>query len=261
MGLRWTGVGLTAVMAAALVLVVGGANAALTQFSLTFVGKHVADPAFPAGLHHEGRFTASPPFCPAGSAIDTRHVQDPPLWVERTHTCDDGSGGIIVSMPNVTGEHGGSGSWQIIRGTGKYETLRGSGTYIGQRLSGDPGDFLSITYQTTWKGLVDFDADPPALSLTATATKLKLPKRTYSLRMGLVVRNEAPGARVTYSLIVQSRGRYVSGGSRHGSTTTGRAAFALRITPPRTARAVQLSVRSSDPVGNESTTSRLVRLP
>ena len=73
-------------------------------------------------------------------------------------------------MPNVTGEHEGSGSWQIIRGTGKYENLRGSGTYIGQRLSGDPADFVSITYQTTWKGLVDFDAAPPALTLTAMAT-------------------------------------------------------------------------------------------
>src|SRR5262245_50547253 len=256
-----TGFALTVVMAAGLVSLARGADAALTQFSLTFTGKHVADPTFPAGLHHEGRFTASAPFCPAGGAIDSRHVQDPPLWVERTHTCDDGSGSIVVSMPNVTGEHGGGGSWQIIRGTGRYANLRGSGTYIGQRLTGDPADFLSITYQTTWKGSVDFDADPPALSLTATATKLKLPRRTYSMRLALVIRNEEPGARVDYSLIVQSRGQYIPGGSRQGSTTAGRAAFTLRIAPPRTARAVQLSVRASDPVGNESTTTRLVRLP
>lgn len=252
---------LSAVLASMLISLAGGAGAALSQFSLTFTGKHVADASFPAGLHHEGRFTASAPFCPAGSAVDTRHVQDPPLWVERTHTCDDGSGSIIVSMPNVTGEHEGSGSWQIIRGTGKYENLRGSGTYIGQRLSGDPADFVSITYQTTWKGLVDFDAAPPALTLTATATKLKLPRRTYSVRVALVVRNEEPGARVTYSLIVQSRGQFVPGGSRQGSTTAGRAAFTLRITPPRTARAVQISVRASDPVGNENTTTRSVKLP
>ena len=252
---------LSAVLVLMLISLTGGAGAALSQFSLTFTGKHVVDASFPAGLHHEGRFTASSPFCPAGSALDTRHVQDPPLWVERTHTCDDGSGSIIVSMPNVTGEHGGSGSWQIIRGTGKYENLRGSGTYIGQRLSGDPADFLSITYRTTWKGLVDFDAVPPALTLTATATKLKLPRRTYSVRVALVVRNEELGARVTYSLIVQSRGQFVGGGSKQGSTTAGRAAFTLRITPPRAARAVQISVRASDPVGNENTTTRSVRLP
>jgi hypothetical protein len=261
MRLQRTGFALTVVLAAGLVSLVGGANAALTQFSLTFIGRHVIDPVSPTGLHHEGRFTASAPFCPSGTAVDTRHVQAEPLSVERTYTCDDGSGSIIVSMPNVTGEHGGSGSWQIIRGTGKYEKLRGSGTFVGQLLGGDPADFLSITYQTTWKGLVDFDADPPALSLTATAAKLKLAKRSYSLRVGVVVRNEAPGARVTYSLIVQSRGQYVSGGSRNGSTTAGRAAFALRITPPRPARTVQITVRASDPVGNESTTSRLVRLP
>jgi hypothetical protein len=252
---------LSAVLVSMLISPTGGAGAALSQFSLTFTGSHVADASFLAGLRHEGRFTASAPFCPAGSALDTRHVQDPPLWVERAHTCDDGSGSIIVSMPNVTGEHGGSGSWQIIRGTGKYPNLRGSGTYIGQRLSGDPADFLSISYRTTWKGLVDFDAVPPALALTATATKLKLPGRTYSVRVALVVRNEEPGARVTYSLIVQSRGRFVPGGSRQGSTTAGRAAFTLRIAPPRTARAVQISVRASDPLGNENTTTRSVKLP
>jgi hypothetical protein len=250
------------VLAGALVSLAGGAGAAPRQFSLTFTGNHVADASFPAGLHHEGRFTASAPFCSAGSAVDTRHVQDPPLWVERTHTCDDGSGSIIVSMPNVTGEHdGGSGSWQTIRGTGKYENLRGSGTYIGQRLSGDPADFLSITYRTTWKGLVDFDAAPPALTVTATAIKLKLPKRTYSRRVALAIRNEDPGALVTYLLIVQARSQYVSGGSRQGSTTAGRATFALRITPPRAARAVQISVRAADRIGNESTTTRSVRLP
>jgi hypothetical protein len=69
--------------------------------------------------------------------------------VERTHTCGDGSGSIVVSMPDVRREHGGTGAWHIIRGTGKYETLRGSGTYVAQRLSGDPNDVLSITYQTS----------------------------------------------------------------------------------------------------------------
>ena len=185
------------------------------------------------------------------------------LSVERMHTCDDGSGSIIVSIPDVAREHqsGGSGSWHIIGGTGKYEKLRGSGTYSGQILSGDPFDFSSVTYRTTWQGLVGFDADPPALTLSATATKLKLPKRTYSLRVGFAVRNEEPGARVTYSLIVQANKQYVSGGSKQGSTTTGRATFALRITPPRTARTVQISVRAIDPLGNESTTTRPVKLP
>jgi hypothetical protein len=250
------------VLAGGLVSVAGGAHAAPSEFSLTFVGKHVVDPASPTGLHHEGRFTASAPFCPSGTAIDTRHVLLETLSVERTHTCDDGSGSIIVSIPDVAREHqGGGGTWKIIGGTGKYEKLRGSGGYSGQVLGGDPFDFASVTYRTTWRGRVGFDADPPAVTLTAAATKLKLPKRTYSLRVALVVRNEEPAAHVTYSLIVQANGQYVSGGSRQGSTTTGRAAIPLRITPPRTARAVRISVRATDPLGNESTTIRPVSLP
>jgi hypothetical protein len=253
---------LAGLLAGGLVALAGGAHAKVLQFSLTFTGKHVTDPSFPAGLHHEGRFTASAPFCPAGSAIDTRHVQDPPLWVERTHTCDDGSGSITVSMPDVTGEHGGRGVWRIIAGTANYERLRGSGTYVGQRLSGDPADFLSITYQTTWNGVVDFDTDPPALNLAATATKLKLPQRTYLLSVRLLVPNEPPGSRVNYSLLVQSRGQFVSGGSKLGSLITpARATLALKIRPLRTARVVRVSVRASDPVGNEGTANRTVRLP
>jgi hypothetical protein len=259
---RTTVLVLSMVLAGGLVSLAGGALAAPSEFSLTFVGKHVVDPAAPTGLHHEGQFTASAPFCSSGTAIDTRHVLLDALSVERTHTCDDGSGSIIVSLPDVVREHqGGGGSWKIIGGTGKYEELRGSGAYSGQVLSGDPFDFSSVTYRTIWRGLVGFDADPPAVTLTATATKLKLPRRTYSLRVGFAVRNEEPGARVTYSLIVQANRQYVSGGSRQGSTTAGRAAFALRITPPRTARTVQISVRASDPLGNESTTTRPVRLP
>jgi hypothetical protein len=241
----------------------GGARAAPSEFSLTFVGRHVVDPAAPTGLHHEGHFTASAPFCPSGTAIDTRHDLQATLSVERTHTCDDGSGSIIVSMPDVAREHqqGGSGFWKIIGGTGKYDKLRGSGTCSGQILSGDPFDFSTVTYRTTWQGQVGFDADPPALSLTGTATKLKLPKRTYLLRVGLVVRNEEAGARVTYSLTAQAPGQIVPVGSRQGSTTAGRAAFTLRITPPRAARTVQISVRATDPLGNESTTTKRVSLP
>ena len=45
---------LSAVLASMLISLAGGAGAALSQFSLTFTGKHVADASFPAGLHHVG---------------------------------------------------------------------------------------------------------------------------------------------------------------------------------------------------------------
>ena len=177
----------------------------------------------------------------------------------RTHTCDDGSGTITVLMPLVRAEHGGRGSWKITEGTGKYATLRGSGSYVGERLSGDPDDFASISYRTTWTGKVDFDASAPVVGLTATAAKLRLPRRTYSLRITLAVRNEEAGARVAYSLTVKSGALILA--SRQGATTSGRAPVTLRIRPPLTARAVQLIATASDPVANESMTTRSIRLP
>jgi hypothetical protein len=242
---------------AAVVFLTAGAGATPTPFSLTFTGSHVSDSTL--GLRHEGRFTASSPFCPAGSARDVRHLTEDPLSVLRTHTCDDGSGTITVSMPLVRAEHGGRGSWRITEGTGKYATLRGSGSYVGELVSGDPDDFASISYRTTWTGKVDFDAAAPVVGIAATAIKLKLPRRAYSLRVMLVVRNEEAAARVAYSLSVKSGA--VSVASRQGVTTGGRATLSLRISPPRTARAVRLIVTASDPVGNESTTTRSIRLP
>ena len=176
----------------------------------------------------------------------------------REHTCDDGSGTITVFLPVVRGEHGGRGSWQITEGTGTYATLRGSGTYIGEILSGNPDDFASITYRTTWTGRVDFDATAPVLGVIATATNLKLPRRTYLLRITLAVRNEALGAPVAYSLSATSGGLVAL---RKGVTTSGRASLTLTIRPPRTVRAVQLVVTATDPIGNESSTRRAIRLP
>jgi len=162
-------------------------------------------------------------------------------------------------MPLVRAEHGGRGSWRITEGTGKYATLRGSGSYVGELVSGDPDDFASISYRTTWTGKVDFDAAAPVVGIAATAIKLKLPRRAYSVRVMLVVRNEEAAARVAYSLSVKSGAVFVA--SRQGVTTGGRATLSLRISPPRTARAVRLIVTASDPVGNESTTTRSIRLP
>jgi len=235
----------------------GDAAATPASFSLTFVGSHVSDSTL--GLRHEGRFTASAPFCPAGSASDVRHLQEEPLTVLRTHTCDDGSGTITVLLPVVRAEHGGRGSWKIKEGTGKYATLRGSGSYVGELLSGDPGEFASITYRTTWTGKVDFDASAPVVGVTATATKLNLPRRTYSLRTTLAIRNEEVGTSVAYTLTIKSGALFLA--SRQGATTSGRALVTLRIRPPLTARAVQLIVTASDAVANESMTTRSIRLP
>lgn len=250
------------VLAVALVAVIASisdrATAAPTRFSLTFEGAHLADSSLVAGLRHDGRFTASAPFCSAGRAYDVR--QEEPgglLTAYRMHLCDDGSGSLTAFMPTVRGEHGGSGTWKIVEGTGRYATLRGTGTYIGTLLSGNPNDFETITYRTTWQGVVDFDVDPPVIeTFTATAQKLRLRVRTYELRIGLTARDT--GAPVSYEVDVRA-GQAVLG-FKIGSTASGQARITLRVRPPRSARSARILLTARDAFENETRVSRSVRL-
>jgi hypothetical protein len=236
------------------------ATAAPTPFSLTFEGAHFADSTLPGGLRHDGRFTASAPFCSAGRAFDVRHFEeaDGALTVLRMHTCDDGSGSFTAFMPRVRNEHGGTGgSWKIVEGTGRYATLRGLGTYTSTLISGDPDVFETITYRTNWQGAVDFDADPPAIErFTTTARKLRQRLRTYVLRIGVTVRDT--GAPVSYTVDVQA-GRAVLG-FKQGSTSSGQATVTLRIRPPRAVRSARILLTARDALGNETSASRSVRL-
>ena len=256
--MRRRGLGVATLALAAILFATSGAGATPTRFSLVFDGVHTADRSFPAGLRHEGRFTASAPFCSAGTAVDVRDVVLEPLTVLRRHTCDDGSGTFTALLPGAIAEHGGTGTWKIVEGSGRYATLRGVGTYTGERLSGDPNDFLSIKYRTTWQGVVDFDAVAPSLALTARAKKLVRPARTYSLRLDLSLTDNVAGAAISYSVALHAAGRFV--GSRAGTTSSGHATVGLRIRPPRRARRVQVVVTATDAVGNAGTLTRSLRL-
>jgi hypothetical protein len=236
----------------------GGAAQAPTRFSLTFEGAHFVDSSLIGGLRHDGRFTASAPFCSAGRAYDVRHHAVEPLTVDRLHTCDDGSGSFTAVMPVVRGEHGGSGTWRIIEGTGRYATLRGMGTYTGTLISGNPDAFETIVYRAEWQGLVDFDADAPAIeNVTASARKLRQRVRTYTLRVAFTTRETA--LPVTYAVDVRAGRALVA--LKRGSTASGRATVTLRIQPPRTARTARVLLTAQDALGNETTTSRTIRLP
>lgn len=246
---------------AATAAVARGSSAAPTAFTLTLDGSHVPDPGLPAGLRHEGPFTASAPFCPQGRAVDTKDVSDLPpvgLVVLRAFTCDDGTGSFTALLP-ATGEHSGGGTWRIVDGTGKYATLRGMGRYSSTRLSGDPGDFFSITFRSTWTGTVDFDVDPPSIGLSGRTTKLRRPVGSYTVRIGLTVPNEAAGATLAYSVEVTAGNATLNG--RVGTTTSGKATLALRIKPARATRRVKVSAEVTDPVGNKSSSTRTVTLP
>jgi hypothetical protein len=246
-------------MGMAVALIGVGASAAPTQFSLTFDGAHFTDASFPDGIQHDGRFTASAPFCSAGRAYDVEHVvtESGFLDVMRRHVCDDGSGSMTAFMPVARNEHGGKGTWKIVEGTGKYATLRGFGTYIGTRISGDPLDFPSIVYRTAWSGVVDFDADPPAVeSIAASARKLQKPTRTYSLR--IAVRARDVSTPIAYTVDVRSGTTPL--GFKKVSTASGLATMTLRIRPPRSAHSVRVQLAATDAVGNTANASRLVRL-
>ena len=248
------GIALSAVIAFAAVR----ATAASTPFSLTFEGAHSLDSTIGGGVRHDGRFTASAPFCSAGRASDVSGVvTDGFLNVVRVHTCDDGSGSFTASMPSVRGEHGGTGEWQIVEGTGGYATLRGVGTYTGTFISGDPNDFVTISYRTEWRGVVGFDADPPTVEkVTATVRKLRQRVPTYTLRIALT--SSDTSLPVTYTLDVRA-GR-ASLGFKRVSTASGRATVTARIRPPRAARSVQILLTARDVLGNATSTSRTYRL-
>ena len=238
--------------------VAGGAGGSPTAFTLTFDGKHVADTNLPAGIRHEGRFTASAPACAAGTAADVEDVVVEPLTVLRQFTCDDGSGTFTVLIPGAASEHGGSGTWRIVGGTGRYESLRGTGRYTAVITGGSSTDFLSITYRTGWTGIADFDVTPPAVTTTAKAAKLVKPKATYTLKVALAMPQEA-GSRISWTAAVTA-GRFDLL-ERFGATAIGRASFTARIKPPAAARRIRVRVVATDPVGNASTTVTSVALP
>jgi hypothetical protein len=244
---------------AAVAAVADGARATPRAFTLTLDGRHTEDPTLPAGLRHEGRFTASAPACAAGTARDVSDVVLEPLTVLRAFTCDDGSGSFTVLLPGVASEHAGSGTWKIVSGTGAYESLRGIGTYSSTLVSGSPNDFLSIKFHSVWKGTVDFDATPPTIQVAARAIRLRRPAGSYAVRVVLKLLNEAPGARSSYEL--EAFAGSASLAVKLGATTTGSVTLNLQVHPPKAARRLRLQIRATDAVGNERAASRAITLP
>ena len=240
--------------AGAVALGTAGASAAPTSLTLTFDGVHFIDSSVAGGMNHRGRFTAAPPLCPAGTAIDVQDIEVEPLTVLRRHTCDDGSGTFTSFLPTVRNEHGGLGSWKIVVGTGRYETLRGVGTYTGRLVSGDPNVFETIVYRTSWQGLVDFDAVAPTLTATARSKKLRRPARTYTIQTAI----DGHEPNIAYSVDIRAGKSYLA--LKTGASNSGRAIVPLRIRAARLVRSVNVIVTIADAVGNESTRTLAVKL-
>jgi hypothetical protein len=235
----------------------GGAS----PFGLVFEGRHEVAGDSPVGLWHVGRFTATGFFCSTGSATTIEMRGNTPADAEgkRLLTCADGSGSATALVLPLESEHGGTGSWRIISGTGEYAKLRGRGTFRSVRTGGDPADFASITFRSTWAGVADRDDTPPDIAVSRmSVAKLSRPSGAYVLRIAFSAQ-EAAGNSVRYLIDVRDRGRFLA--SRVGETASGMASASIRVRLAKNVRRLHVEITASDPLGNERKVSRDLTLP
>jgi len=266
---RWAtalAVGLAGLIGVGAVAAVAARSAA-SPFELVFRGKHEPMPTsdkYPLGLRNTGTFTSSAPFCSSGTAVDLDLVgPDSGNRAIRLYTCADGSGSLTIWVETPLLEHGSAadGGWHIVAGTGRYLDLRGKGTYRGEFVSGDPNIAESVVFRSTMRGFADADAIAPTVVVSsAKVTKLQRPAGAYSIRLALSIRDNVEGNAVAYTVTATSGGASLA--NRFGTTASGTVSMTLRVRPPSTrARTIVLRIRATDPVGNEGSVSRAVKLP
>lgn len=241
-------------LAAVVVLSTGGAAvAAPSSFQLVFDGKHQAN------LLHQGTFTTSSSLCTAGTAEDVS-IDEATLTATRQFTCNEG-GSFTATVGELPAEHGGSGTWQIVSGTGPLTELRGKGTFSSVRTGGDPNNPETITFRSTWTGVADLDAAPPAVGLKHwSAKKLRRPRLTYRVGFTLSL-TDAGGGPVSYELqIVDPRKPSSALVFKLGSAANGTVTKTFRIKVRKHTRQLRLKVDASDAVGNESAFAKTFRL-
>jgi hypothetical protein len=212
------------------------------------------------GGTHVGTFTSGAPFCESGT-VD--YVAAPGQNEEaRRYTCSDGSGTLTLAEPG-----GGQGrEWTIVEGSGRYAGLRGKGSYSFEPLSDGPPAWV---FRTTLQGFADADAVAPSVAFTsARAIKLRRPPGSYSIRVALSLRDDVEGNMVAYTLRVKEgpdhpRDRWLPELDRmEGSTASGSVSTTLRVYPSsKRVRNVVLLLSASDPVGNEVSIARSLKLP
>ena len=259
-GSRWVALAGVVAVSATTAL---AARTAASPFELVFQGRQELVVFGEAILDARlvGTFTSSAPFCESG-------IADDPSWADmvRRYTCTDGSGSLTLELTNP---FGGRGSWTIVEGSGSYAGLRGKGTYREEELlDGDPED-LVVPFRSTYQGFAAADAVAPSLAFTgASAKKLLRAAGFYSIRVALSLRDDVEGNAVAYRLGVKEGPehprdrRLLLLDSKEGSTASGSVSTTLRVFPSsKRVRTVQLLLSGSDPVGNEVSITRTLKLP
>ncbi len=172
-----------------------------------------------------------------------------------------GGGDFQAKVSPLPGEHGGSGTWQIIGGSGALADLRGKGAFSSIRLSGSQNDPPSITFRSTWDGVADFDTAPPSVAVTSASTrKLKRPQWMYDVRLGLSM-TDAGGDLVSYVLqILDPRKPSNAFVYKLGQTRTGTVQSRFRVKVPKTTRILQVRIDASDAVGNTAALTKTIRV-
>jgi hypothetical protein len=225
-------------------------------FKLVFDGRH--DPGFgQANPRRRGAFTAAGPLCSSGVGLDQLFVY--PYGVLREHTCEDGSGSFTAFLDPTVAEHGGAGRWSILGGMGRYSELRGRGTFRGEFMGGSPSHEETITFRTTWDGLVGYDDEAPRIQDVRTRLTRGPRAGTYVLRVSFRTTDDVDGNAIRYRVLPTS-GSYALpfADARARSRSV---SVALEIRPRRSDIPVLVEISAADPLGNTRRLLRSVALP
>jgi hypothetical protein len=256
-GIRLAGV--VAVSAATALAARSGASA----FELTVEGRDTweMDGDVLLGVDLQWTFRSRAPFCTTGTFVEFGG----PGGTTWRFTCDDGTGGLTVSIVQAW-DHNPQAqvwntTWRILDGSGSYAGLRGEGSMRIEVLSSESSDRGSVmTWRSTLEGVVELDAVAPTIAFSsATAAKLHRPAGSYALRLGVALRDNVTDNPVSYTLRVTNGGRKLA--EKFGITRKEAVSMTLRIRPPAAARTVRLLLSGSDPIGNQVSITRLLKLP
>ncbi|HET9469942.1 MAG TPA: hypothetical protein VFO24_02490, partial [Usitatibacter sp.] len=175
----------------------------------------------------------------------------------RTFTCADGTGTFIARFDaQIEHVQGSTGAWTIVAGSGSYADLRGAGTARIDTASVDASG--NAVFTDTWTGVVAFDVTAPTGAITSVKlTRPRSPKRAWRAIVSFTAADDVPGNAVSYQAEVTA-GAFFS--LRRGTLAGGAGSFRFAFERPPRTHVLQVQIALRDPVGNQVTLKRKVKL-